>query len=75
MPWLGSYKCKRYTSCTRKGSGHETIDYLCTYTAENLEFLDTPTQEKINISVCVNGIPYINGAQEMGVHEQIASVT
>ena len=33
------------------------------------------TQEKINISACVNGIPYINGAREMGVHERIASVT
>ena len=32
-------------------------------------------QEKINISACVNGIPYINGAREMGVHERIASVT
>ena len=32
-------------------------------------------QEKINISACVNGIPYINGAREMGVHEWIASVT
>ena len=34
-----------------------------------------PTQEKINISACVNSIPYINGAREMGVHERIASVT
>ena len=33
------------------------------------------TQGKINISACVNGIPYIKGAQEMGVHERIASVT
>ena len=37
------------------------------------------TQEKINIyiyiSACVNGIPYIKGAREMGVHERIASVT
>ena len=33
------------------------------------------TQEKINISACVNGIPYINGAREMGVYERIASVT
>ena len=33
------------------------------------------TQEKINISACVNDIPYINSAQEMGVHEWIASVT
>ena len=33
------------------------------------------TQEKINISACVNGIPYINDAREMGVHERIASVT
>ena len=32
------------------------------------------SQEKINISACVNGIPYINGAREMGVHEWIASV-
>ena len=32
-------------------------------------------QEKINISVCVNGIPYINGARKMGMHERIASVT
>ena len=32
-------------------------------------------QEKINISACVNGIPYINGAREMGVYERIASVT
>ena len=29
----------------------------------------------MNISACVNGIPYINGAREMGVHERIASVT
>ena len=33
------------------------------------------TQEKIIISACVNGIPYINGAREMGMHERIASVT
>ena len=33
------------------------------------------SQENINISACVNGIPYINGAQEMGVYERIASVT
>ena len=33
------------------------------------------TQEKINIFACVNGIPYINGAREMGVYERIASVT
>ena len=31
-------------------------------------------QEKIIISACMNGIPYINGAREMGVHERIASV-
>ena len=30
---------------------------------------------KINLSTCVNGIPYINGAQEMAVHERIAFVT
>ena len=29
-------------SCTRKGSGHMRLDSLCTYTVENLEFLDTP---------------------------------
>ena len=40
--------------------------YTCAY---------THTQENINISVCVNGIPYINGAREMGMHERIASVT
>ena len=33
------------------------------------------TQEKLNISACVNGILYINGAREMGMHERIASVT
>ena len=33
------------------------------------------TQGKTNISACVNGIPYINGAREMGVYERIASVT
>ena len=33
------------------------------------------TQEKIIISACVNGIPYINGAREMGMYERIAFVT
>ena len=32
------------------------------------------SQEKTNISACVNCIPYINGAWELGVHERIASV-
>ena len=36
--------------------------------------IDHITQEKINISACVNGIPYINGAREIGVHKRIASV-
>ena len=31
-------------------------------------------QEKINISACVNGFSYINGAREMGIHEWIAYV-
>ena len=43
-------------------SDHSTIIYIV-------------SQEKINISACVNGIPYINGSREMGVHERIASVT
>ena len=30
--------------------------------------------EKIKISACVNGIPYINGTQEMDMHEQITFV-
>ena len=37
--------------------------------------LYSQSQEKTNISACVNGIPYINGAREMGVYERIASVT
>ena len=42
---------------------------------ELLQLVDKASQEKINISACVNGIPYINSAREMGVHERIASVT
>ena len=28
--------------CARKWSGHTRLDSLCIYTAEDLEFLDTP---------------------------------
>ena len=48
-------------------SGHESFDLCYGHTII--------AQEKINISVCVNCIPYINGAQEMGVHDRRASVT
>ena len=44
-----------------------------TFTVQ-LSFFNSISQEKINISACVNVIPYINGAREMGVHERIASV-
>ena len=57
----------------------------CIAGAESTEMPDTNmmsgvnkhifTQEKTNISACVNGIPYINGAREMGVYERIAFVT
>ena len=33
--------CKRLP-CARKGSGYTRLDSFCTYTAEDLEILDTP---------------------------------
>ena len=37
--------------CVRKGSGNTRLDSLCKYTAENLEFLDTP----VHIHIATRG--------------------
>ena len=39
---VGHLYCKQQTPCSKIGSGNTRIDSLCTCTAEDLEFLDTP---------------------------------
>ena len=42
--WLGwVIKLQAINALARKGSGHTRLDSLCKCTAEDLEFLDTPT--------------------------------
>ena len=56
---------------------YSKLPFSVKYAKWQLRLIDNKvlSQEKINISACVNGIPYINGAREMGVYERIASVT
>ena len=41
--------CKRLTPCSRNGSGHTRLDFLYTYTVEDLEFLDTPVHIHLGV--------------------------
>ena len=36
-------------TCARKGFGHTRLDSLCTYTAEDFEFLDTPVHIHVHV--------------------------
>ena len=44
--------CKQETPCAKKESSHTRLDFLCTghsYTAEGLEFLDTPLHIHVHV--------------------------
>ena len=54
---------------------HVCLQVMLDEESKHLVAVNTINTGKINISACVNGILYINGAREMGMHERIASVT
>ena len=66
--------CAAQHSQVNEHNIEDCTDYMNMYFVTFVLHWSEPTG-KINISACVNGIPYINGAREMGVHEWIASVT
>ena len=49
VPWPGAYTASNKIPCARKGSSHMRLDSLCTYTAENFEFLDTPVHIHVHV--------------------------
>ena len=50
MPWPGAYTASDKRPSLEKGPpGHTRLDSLCKYTAENLEFLDTPVHIHVHV--------------------------